>query len=674
MFNASPGRRLARSLVSVCVGVSVVVLAACSSDSTSPGTNNPPASTSVASVAITPATASIVVGGTTTLVAETRSAQGAVLTGRAVAWTTSAANIATVSNTGVVTGVAAGTARITATSEGRSAEVQVTVTEPVVPVASVVVTPTTASLAVGATVALQAEARDAQGNVLAGRAISWTTSSAATATVSNTGVVTGVTAGNAVITATSEGRSAQVQVTVTPPVNPVVSINISPALDTIEAYQTQTLTAVLKDSLGNVLTNIPVTWTSSNANVATVGAQTGVLTGVDRGTVTVTATVGDLSATVQRVVVIKYRSLVLGTQHACDLASGGIAWCWGMNGTDARLGDPQVGDQAHRTEPVKVPGGHRFTQLAAFARFTCGLRIDGAALCWGNNGWGTLGGGITAGYSAMPVEVSGGLRFKHLAAGIEHACGITTQNQTVCWGYNAWGQFGAGHNRYVTGPQAAAGGTSLQVVEAGDSFSCGLAAGGAAYCWGYNGLGNLGDGLPPSYGNTYTMTPAPVVGGHQFSALTLGSQYACGLASDGTGYCWGRNGGRFGNGNTTDNSTPTPVPGAKFRQLSAGFNHTCGVSTTDEVLCWGNNANGQLGAGGQYSYTPVVAIGGAKASDVRVSGIGTGSSNFTCAISRDRLTTWCWGRNEFGQLGNGTRSTTETVNSTASIVVGQRPL
>ncbi|MBL0939039.1 MAG: Ig-like domain-containing protein [Gemmatimonadaceae bacterium] len=675
MYNASPGRRLARSLVSLCVASSFAfAFTACSSDSTAPGTNPPPPVT-VASIAITPSTASIVVGATTTLAAEARSAQGAVLSGRTITWASSATTIATVSASGVVTGVAAGSARISATSEGRSADVEVTVTAPVIPVAAVAVTPTTASIAIGATTTLAAEARDAQGAVLQGRAITWTTSSAATATVSATGVVTGVAAGTARITATSEGRSAEVQLTVTPPVNPVVSINISPVLDTIEAYELRNLTAVLKDSAGRVLTNIPVTWTSSNAAVATVGAQTGALTGVDRGTVTITATVGNLSATAQRVVVIKYRSLVLGTQHACDIASGGIAWCWGMNGTDARLGDAQVGDQVHRTSPFQVPGGHRFVQLAAFSRYTCGLRIDGAALCWGNNGWGTLGGANTAGYSATPIEVSGNLRFKYLSAGIEHACGITTANASVCWGYNAWGQFGAGHNRYVTGPQAAAAGVTLSAIEAGDSFSCGLTNTGAAHCWGSNGLGQLGDGLRPSYGNTYTMSSAPVAGGIQFHSLSLGSQYACGVAYDGTGYCWGRNGGRFGNGNTTDISSPTAVTGgAKFRQISAGFNHTCGVNTNDEVMCWGNNANGQMGAGGAFSYTPVVAISAAKASDVRVSGIGTGSSSFTCAISRDRLTTWCWGRNDFGQLGNGARTTAEAVNSTAAIVVGQRPL
>lgn len=674
---ASPGRRLGRSIVSYShVALLSLAIAACSSDSTAPDT---PAPIAVASVAITPTTASVAVGATASLSAEARDAQGRVLSGRSIAWSSSASNIATVSSSGVVTGVAAGSATITATSEGRAATASVQVTPVVVPVASVAITPATNTVAVGQTLRLTAEARDAAGQALTGRTITWVTSAPTIATVAAvdaaSATVTGVAAGTVRITAQAEGRTQELNITVTPPPNPVVSIAVSPALDTIEAYETQTLTAVLKDSAGRVVTTVPVTWSSSNANVASINGQSGLLTGVDRGTVTVTATAGPLSTTVQRVVVIKYRSLVLGTQHACDLASGGIAWCWGMNGTDARLGDTQVGDQVHRTAPFRVPGGHRFVQLTAFSRYTCGLRIDGAALCWGNNGWGTLGGGVTGGFSATPAEVPGGLRFTYLSAGIEHACGMTVQRNTVCWGYNQWGQFGAGHNRYVEGPQAAASGLALNIVEAGDSFSCGLTSGGAAHCWGSNGLGQLGDGQRPSYGNTYTMAPSPVTGGLQFASLSLGSQYACGVAYDGSGYCWGRNGGRFGNGNTSDQSAPTAVTGGhKFRAISAGFNHTCGVTTSDDVYCWGNNVNGQLGNAMAFSYAPARAIGTAKVADVRVSGIGTGSSSFTCAISKDRLTTWCWGRNDFGQLGNGTRGTAETVNASASIVVGQKPL
>lgn len=632
----------------------------------------------VASVTVTPAMDTLVAGDTATLTAVVRDAQSNVLTGRILNWTSSAPNIATVSATGVVTAVAAGTARIMAASEGRTAEAQILVTARVIPVASVFVSPGLDTMLVGDSLAFTAIPRDAQNNGLPGRTITWTSSSATVATVSAAGMVRALAAGTVTITASSEGKSGTATVVVQPRVTPV-AVTIEGALDTLEAYDMRQLQAAVRDAAGRPIAGLPVTWTSSNAAVATIDS-TGLLTGIDRGTVTITARHGTLSATVQRVVVIKYRSLALGTGHACDLASGGIAWCWGLNGTDARLGDPQVGDEVHRTSPVRVPGDHRFTQLVAFARFTCGLRTDGVAMCWGNNGWGSLGGGTTASYSANPVAVAGGHRFVKLSAGIDHACGITTVSvgNAVCWGHNDWGQFGVGNTSSPTGPVAA--GTvgaipQFQTIEAGGSHTCAITIANAAYCWGFNGLGQTGDGNRISYGNTYSTAPTLVAGGLSFRSIVPAYQYTCGITLDNVGYCWGSNNGKLGDGTSTDASTPRAIAGGhRFTQISAGFSHSCGLTTLEQIYCWGSNGNGQLGNPAATATSPVLAIAGVKAADVQVSGIGTGSSSFTCAVSKDRLTTWCWGRNDFGQLGNGQRSTAAAVNATATVVVGQRPL
>ena len=140
-------------------------------------------------------------------------ASGNVLTGRTVTWSTSSASIATVSQTGVVTGVAAGTATITATSEGKTGTATITVTA--VPVATVTVAPTTLPLQVGQTGTLTATTRDAANNVLTGRVIAWSSSSPNVATVAPNGTVTAVAVGTATITATSEGKSGTATVTVT---------------------------------------------------------------------------------------------------------------------------------------------------------------------------------------------------------------------------------------------------------------------------------------------------------------------------------------------------------------------------------------------------------------------------------------------------------------------------
>jgi hypothetical protein len=166
----------------------------------------------VAAVTVTPSTASLAVGGTQQYTATPKDTAGNTLTARTVAWTTSAAAVATVSATGLVTAVALGSATVTATVEGIVGTAAVTVTA--VPVATVTVSPSTASLAVGGTQQYTATPKDAAGNTLAGRTVAWTTSAAAVATVSATGLVTAVAPGNAAIMATVEGVAGTAAVTV----------------------------------------------------------------------------------------------------------------------------------------------------------------------------------------------------------------------------------------------------------------------------------------------------------------------------------------------------------------------------------------------------------------------------------------------------------------------------
>jgi len=170
----------------------------------------------VTSVAVTPNPASVNVSATIQLAATLRDSAGNVLTGRIVTWSSGASGIATVSANGLVTGVAAGNATITATSEGKSGSVVATVNGAVTPapVASVSVSPNPASVQVGATVQLTATLRDSAGNALTGRSVSWTSSAPAVASVSAIGLVTGAAAGSATITASSEGKSGTGAVTV----------------------------------------------------------------------------------------------------------------------------------------------------------------------------------------------------------------------------------------------------------------------------------------------------------------------------------------------------------------------------------------------------------------------------------------------------------------------------
>ena len=256
-----------------------------------PPTNPAP----VATVHVDPASATLGVATTLSLVATLLDANGDTLRDRAVTWTSSAPATVSGGTDGVATGVAAGTATITATSEGQSASATLTVQQ--TPVASISIAPTTPTIVVGKTVQLTATVRDANGAVLTGRTVTWETSSAGTATVSTTGLVSGVAAGTATITATSEGKSASTDVTVqTPPPAPVASIAVAPKSAAIGIGGTVQLSATTRDASNNVLTGRPVTWQSANTSVASVSS-TGLVTGAAAGSVKIWAASESVSDT-----------------------------------------------------------------------------------------------------------------------------------------------------------------------------------------------------------------------------------------------------------------------------------------------------------------------------------------------------------------------------------------
>jgi uncharacterized protein YjdB len=239
----------------------------------------------VSSVTVSPAAASVLAGSTAQLTATPLDSLGNALTGRTVTWLSGNTGIATVNASGLVTGVTTGSVTISATSEGQSGAATITVST--VPVASVTVAPASASLQVGQTAPLTATAKDANGNTLSGRVMTWQSSNTSVATVNGSGLVTGAGAGSATITATSEGQSGTSSVTVV--FVPVASVTVSPASASLVVAQTVQLTATPKDANGNALSGRVVTWSSSNTAVATVSSA-GLVRGVTAGSATITAT------------------------------------------------------------------------------------------------------------------------------------------------------------------------------------------------------------------------------------------------------------------------------------------------------------------------------------------------------------------------------------------------
>ena len=165
----------------------------------------PPAAPTTASVTVTPGTATLEIAGTVALTAEPRTAAGVLRTDRSVAWTSATPAVATVSSAGLVTAVAPGTTAVSATVDGVTGSANITVRPR--PVATVTLAPAADTLLVGQTRTFAATLRDATGATLTDRAVTWSTSAVAVASVSTAGVVTALAPGRAIISATSEGAT-----------------------------------------------------------------------------------------------------------------------------------------------------------------------------------------------------------------------------------------------------------------------------------------------------------------------------------------------------------------------------------------------------------------------------------------------------------------------------------
>ncbi|HMI48828.1 MAG TPA: Ig-like domain-containing protein [Gemmatimonadaceae bacterium] len=248
----------------------------------------PPVATTVT---VSPSSASVAVGATTPLQATVKDQNGSVMTGQTITWSSNNTGTATVNASGVVAGVAAGSATISAATAGILGTSAITVTAvPVAPiVTTVTVAPTSASVVAGATTPLTATVKDQNGSVMAGQTISWTTSNSAAATVNSSGLVTGLAAGSATITATTSGKSGTSAITVTAVIPVVTTVTVAPTSASVVAGATTPLVATVKDQLGNVMAGQTITWTTNNSAAATVNSS-GLVTGVAAGSATITAT------------------------------------------------------------------------------------------------------------------------------------------------------------------------------------------------------------------------------------------------------------------------------------------------------------------------------------------------------------------------------------------------
>jgi alpha-tubulin suppressor-like RCC1 family protein len=313
-------------------------------------------------------------------------------------------------------------------------------------------------------------------------------------------------------------------------------------------------------------------------------------------------------------------------QYACAYLSAGGAKCWGYDG-NGQLGN---GSSTNSNTPVAVVGA------GGVGALTLNIQLLSQTITFGPIPNVALGGSGTVsaagGASGNPViftstrpgvcTVSGDT-VSAIAAG---TC-IIAANQAGTATYGTAAQ--VTQIIMIHTPLSMSVPALVPMVSAGSNHTCALSNAGGVQCWGGNQLGQLGSGSTVSSSSA----PVAVAGlGSGVVAISTGHYHSCALTSAGGVQCWGLNDvGQLGNGSLTNSSTPVGVTSLSrgVVAVSAGYNHTCALKSTGDVHCWGGNNYGQLGDGSTTSSSTPVGVTGWGSGAVSI-GVGSGHS---CSVT-----------------------------------------
>lgn len=381
----------------------------------------------------------------------------------------------------------------------------------------------------------------------------------------------------------------------------------------------------------------------------------------------------------------------------CGLTAQGKLYCWGLTGGILQLVAANAGVPARDDGLVELAPNMSFDTSPGAWAGTCGIAGAGELHC-----------GLPAGSR----QLAPGTRFRQVAQGGEHHCALSDENRAYCWGGNSLGQLGRGGiavrelNEQQEMEQAEARPVSEDLafasMSAGAAHTCGLSVAGKVWCWGNDTEGQLGQGKvsqqcsrnKEAMRRPCSTRPLQVAGLPLMATVSAGGFHTCALSADRAVWCWGSN--QYGQLGRTVKGRCNLQPlaqqqaqnvqnagdalGEAMKTMNAAFAESMAEAervakeSGMKVDLSREKAGPPVRGGLEKSVSDMGETGKrmtesaqtqtteCSPAPIRVAGVPEfvsleGGDGYHCGLTADGVA-WCWGRNDLGQLGDGTRRST----------------
>jgi alpha-tubulin suppressor-like RCC1 family protein len=346
-------------------------------------------------------------------------------------------------------------------------------------------------------------------------------------------------------------------------------------------------------------------------------------------------------------------SISAGFLHTCASTTEGKGFCWGSNMYD-QLGDNRVfeSDLPLEINTYGALKGKTISSTVAGTNITCAIDSEGLVSCWGEE-WGEEE--MKSSYLPVPFSVDGVPSEKTVVS-------MDTEGYRICV-LDSLGLVSCGTScsskdicRFAT--LFDSGEIRFKKISVGHYHSCAISDKNKVYCWGGNRYGQTGSNSEEQDVDFSEVYSDGVLKDKKIVSVSAGWLYSCAADDKGAAYCWGMNNfGQLGVESSEKTFEPVAIDTTgelKERSVSilnAGFYHSCILDDKNRIICWGRNNYGQIGD------KIFIKRETAFKSDVSGKIAGTissisGGREHTCTLN-DKGKIYCWGNNLQGQLGNG---------------------